>query len=52
MKNFRKQIAAWLAVALFASCFSFNGLAAEVERRWELSEAGMDFLAEWGNADR
>ena len=40
MKNFRKQIAAWLAVALFASCFSFNGLAAEVERRWELSEDG------------
>lgn len=38
MRNSRKQIAARPAVALFASCFSFNGLATEVERRWELNE--------------
>lgn len=40
MRNFRKQIATRLAVVLSASCPSFNGSAAEVERRRELSGDG------------
>ena len=40
MKNFRKQMAALLAVVMFAGCISFNGSAAEPDRRWELSEDG------------
>lgn len=40
MKNFRKQMAALMAVIMFVTCISFNGSAAEVERRWELSEDG------------
>lgn len=40
MKNLRKQMATLMSVVMFASCISFNGSAAEVERRWELSEDG------------
>ena len=40
MKNLRKQIAALMTVVLFAGCISFNGLAAESGRHWELSEDG------------
>lgn len=40
MKNFRKQIAALMAVVLFIGCFGFNGFAAQGDARWELSEDG------------